>query len=104
MRKEATANLFLVTRVAIQVRVGEFVSPMTGSRELFKQRCRTTRWAWSEELIAANQTGFQFRAQPRLTKGWSSRLPALKALLMSIQLGQGSRLRRQNRWVRTARL
>ena len=39
-----------------------------------------------------------------VTKGWSSRLPALKALLMSIQLGQGSRLLRQNRWVRTARL
>ena len=32
-----------------------------------------------------------------VTKGWSSRLPALKALEMSIQLGQGSRLRRQNR-------
>ena len=39
-----------------------------------------------------------------VTKGWSSRLQALKALLMSIQLGQDSRLRRQNRWVRTARL
>ena len=58
----------------------------------------STAWPKSRKAPVATT------AETRVTKGWSSRLQALKALLMSIQLGQDSRLRRQNRWVRTARL
>ena len=70
--------------------------PVNEGRLTFGARARnlgfrqlSTAWPKSRKAPVATT------AATSVTKGWSSRLPALKALLMSCQLGQDSRLRRQ---------
>ena len=59
MRQGVTANLCLGTSVAIQARMGDFFARLIGRRDVVKRRYRTPLWAWAQELIGANQAGFQ---------------------------------------------
>ena len=55
VRQEATANLCLGTRAAVQEKVGDFFTNLAGRREEVKRRCRTVLQARAEELIGAPQ-------------------------------------------------
>ena len=54
-REEATANLSLGTRAAVQEKLGHFFSQLASRREEVKQRCRTVLQARAEELFRAAQ-------------------------------------------------
>ena len=54
-REEATANLCLGTRAAVQEKLGHFFSQLASRREEVKQRCRTVLQARAEELFRAAQ-------------------------------------------------
>ena len=54
-REEATANLCLGTRAAVQEKLGHFFSQLASWREEVKQRCRTVLQARAEELFRAAQ-------------------------------------------------
>ena len=50
-RQEATANLCLGTRAAVQEKVGDFFTNLTSRRDEVKRRCRTVLQARAEEMI-----------------------------------------------------
>ena len=54
-REEATANLCLGTRAAVQEKLGHFFSQLASRREEVKQRCRTVLQARAEELFRGAQ-------------------------------------------------
>ena len=54
-REEATANLCLGTRAAVQEKLCHFFSQLASRREEVKQRCRTVLQARAEELFRAAQ-------------------------------------------------
>ena len=54
-QEEATANLCLGTRAAVQEKLGHFFSQLASRREEVKQRCRTVLQARAEELFRAAQ-------------------------------------------------
>ena len=62
VRQEATANLCLGTRTAVQEKVGDFFARLSTRREEVKRRCRTVLQAQVEELMASNQTDLQHPA------------------------------------------
>ena len=62
MRQEATANLCLGTRTAVQEKVGDFFARLSTRREEVKRRCRTVLQAQVEELMASKQTDLQHPA------------------------------------------
>ena len=47
-REEATGNLCLGTRAAVQERVGGFLSGLASRLDEVKRRCRTTLQLWAE--------------------------------------------------------
>ena len=57
-REEATANLCLGTRAAVQEKVGDFFTNLAGRREEVKRRCRTVLQARAEELIGSSPADF----------------------------------------------
>ena len=57
-REEATANLCLGTRAAVQEKVGDFFTNLAGRREAVKRRCRTVLPARAEELIGSSPADF----------------------------------------------
>ena len=57
-RQEATANLCLSTRAAVQAKVGDFFSRLSSRREEVKRRCRTVLQAQEEELIGNPSSRF----------------------------------------------
>ena len=59
VRQEATANLCLGTRTAVQEKVGDFFARLSTRREEVKRRWRTVLQAQVEELMASNQTDLQ---------------------------------------------
>ena len=59
VRQEATANLCLGTRAAVQQKVGDFFARLSTRREEVKRRCQTVLQAQVEELMARNQTDLQ---------------------------------------------
>ena len=62
VRQEATANLCLGTRTAVQEKVGDFFARLSTRREEVKRRWRTVLQAQVEELMASNQTDLQHPA------------------------------------------
>ena len=50
-RQEATANLCLGTRAAVQEKVDDFFTNLAGRRDEVKRRCRTVLQARAEEMI-----------------------------------------------------
>ena len=62
VRQEATANLCLGTRAAVQEKVGDFFARLSARREEVKRRCRTVLQAQVEELMASKQTDLQHPA------------------------------------------
>ena len=59
VRQEATANLCLGTRTAVQEKVGDFFARLSTRREEVKRRWRTVLQAQVAELMASNQTDLQ---------------------------------------------
>ena len=60
VRQEATANLCLGTRAAVQEKVDDFFINLAGRREEVKRRCRTALQARAEAMIGrapADSTG-----------------------------------------------
>ncbi len=57
-REEATANLCLGTRAAVQEKVGDFFTNLAGRREAVKRRCRSVLQARAEELIGSSPADF----------------------------------------------
>ena len=55
-REEATANLCLGTRAAVQEKVGDFFTNLAGRREEVKRRCRTVLQARADELFGDSPT------------------------------------------------
>ena len=55
VRQEATANLCLGTRAAVQEKVGDFFTALTNRRREVKRRCRTVLQARAAELTGRLQ-------------------------------------------------
>ncbi len=50
-REEATGNLCLGSKAAVQERVGKFLSSLTARKDEVKRRCRTVLQSRSETLL-----------------------------------------------------
>ena len=50
-REEATGNLCLGTRAAVQKRVGNFLAGLASRKDEVRQRCRTTLQSRAEALL-----------------------------------------------------
>ena len=57
-RQEATANLCLGSRAAVQDKLDDFFARLSSRREEVKSRCRTVLQARAEELIGSAQADF----------------------------------------------
>ena len=51
IRQEATGNLCLGTRAAVQERVGDFLAGLSNRKDEVKRRCRTILQSRAEELL-----------------------------------------------------
>jgi transposase len=56
-REEVTANLCLGTKGAVQEKLGNFFTKLTGRTDEVKQRCRTALQSRAEELLRGAQAG-----------------------------------------------
>ena len=54
-REEATGNLCLGSRAAVQERVGSFLARLTGRKDEVKRRCRTALQSRAETLLRASR-------------------------------------------------
>ena len=66
-RQEATANLCLGTRVAVQEKVGDFFARLSSRREEVKRRYRTVLQTRAEEIIARAPADFTGHANVDFT-------------------------------------
>ncbi len=58
-REEATGNLCLGSKTAVQERVGKFLSSLTARKEEVKRRCRTVLQSRSETLLRNSRSDSQ---------------------------------------------
>ena len=67
-REEATGNLCLGTRAAVQERVGKFLAGLAHRKEEVSRRCRTTLQSRAEALLRDSQPDSirQVNAHPTL--------------------------------------
>ena len=56
-REEATGNLCLGSRAAVQERVGSFLARLTSRKDEVKRRCRTVLQSRAESLLRDSQPG-----------------------------------------------
>ena len=61
-REEATGNLCLGTRAAVQERVGNFLSGLVSRKDEVRRRCRTVLQSRAEALLPDSRTDSQHRA------------------------------------------
>ena len=66
-RQEATANLCLGTRVAVQEKVGDFFARLSSRRQEVKHRCRTVLQARAEAVIVCTPADFTGHANVDFT-------------------------------------
>ena len=66
-RQEATANLCLGTRVAVQEKVGDFFTRLSSRREEVKRRCKTVLQTRAEEIIVCAPADFTGHANVDFT-------------------------------------
>ena len=66
-RQEATANLCLGTRVAVQEKVGDFFAHLSSRRQEVKRRCRTVLQARAEAVIVCTPADFTGHANVDFT-------------------------------------
>ena len=66
-RQEATANLCLGTRAAVQQKVGDFFVRLSSRREEVKRRCWTVLQAQAEAMIACASADFTSHANVDFT-------------------------------------
>ena len=67
VRQEATANLCLGTRAAVQEKVDDFFINLAGRREEVKRRCRTALQARAEAMIGRAPADFTGHANVAFT-------------------------------------
>ena len=67
-REEATGNLCLGSREAVQMRVGGFLAGLAGRKEEVRRRCRTVLQSRAQGLLRGSQTnsGYTESAHPTL--------------------------------------
>ena len=66
-REEATGNLCLGSRAAVQERVGNFLAGLASRRDEVRRRCRTVLQSKSESLLRDSRTDFQHPANAHPT-------------------------------------
>ena len=66
-REEATGNLCLGSRVAVQERVGKFLAELAGWKDEVKRRCRTVLQSRAEALLRDSQPDFQLTSNAHPT-------------------------------------
>ena len=64
-REEATANLRLGSKAAVQEKVGSFLTGLASRKDEVKRRCRTVLQSRAERL--ARESSPQFQAHPKCT-------------------------------------
>ena len=66
-REEATGNLCLGTRTAVQERVGNFLAGLANRKEEVRRRCRTTLQSRAERLLQDSQPNSSLTANAHPT-------------------------------------
>ena len=66
-REEATGNLCLGSRTAVQERVGKFLAGLAGRKDEVKRRCRTVLQSRAEAFLRDSQPDFQLTSNAHPT-------------------------------------